>query len=169
MAHATESFEHFRIKTNPNTKIYPRSGGCINATRASLLLVVAVEDTQTFFAHMEGIGMQWQSKRSSSTAVLMLPLRESNLKFLLFPLPLLITLPSSAREQQPKKPWSPKEQEYLDKMAAAPIIYKRIPEQEFYPSVGCVVSALNLHVSFSSEGFFSDVTCCLSMRHQEVP
>lgn len=40
------------------------------------------------------------------------------------------------REQAPKKPWTPKEQEYLDKMASAPIIYKRIPEQEFYPSVG---------------------------------
>ncbi|CAN0054301.1 unnamed protein product, partial [Hapterophycus canaliculatus] len=37
---------------------------------------------------------------------------------------------------QVKKPWTPQEQEYLDKMAAAPIIYKRIPEQDFYPSVG---------------------------------
>lgn len=40
------------------------------------------------------------------------------------------------REQPKKKEWSPAEQEYLDKMADAPIIYKRIPEEEFYPSVG---------------------------------
>jgi len=41
-----------------------------------------------------------------------------------------------AREQQKKRPWTPAEQKYLDKMAKAPIIYKRNAEEEFYPSVG---------------------------------
>eukprot|EP00903_Cladosiphon_okamuranus_P008445 g8114.t1 len=56
-----------------------------------------------------------------------------------------------------KKPLTPAEKEYLDKMANAPIIYKRIPEQEFYPSVGYESSYPTLQDSLK-EAYTGDST-----------
>ncbi|CAN0172893.1 unnamed protein product [Ascophyllum nodosum] len=48
--------------------------------------------------------------------------------------------PAEKLQSKPKKrkrrAWTPEEQAYLDKIADAPIIYKRVADAEFYPSVG---------------------------------
>ncbi|CAM9941599.1 unnamed protein product [Scytosiphon promiscuus] len=69
---------------------------------------------------------------------------------------------------QPKKPWTPKEQEYLDKMAAAPIIYKRVSEQEFYPSVGYESSYSPLGESQEPETYNGDSIVASEGSKEEI-
>ncbi|CAB1104414.1 unnamed protein product [Ectocarpus sp. CCAP 1310/34] len=74
-------------------------------------------------------------------------------------------------EKQPKphkkKALTPQEQKYLDKMASAPIIYKRNPEQEFYPSVGYESSYPTLEESLK-EGYTGDSTVIGEDGKEEV-